>query len=74
MATVIYKEHTITTSSHRHLNTSAYVPAAYVLDDNGLEYVCSRELCDTIIEAEQLALQEAKVWVDRRLEARENIE
>jgi hypothetical protein len=71
MATVQYKDHTITTSSHRHLNTSEFIPAAYVVDDNGLEYVCSRERCGTITEAEQVALQEAKVWVDRRLESRE---
>ena len=74
MATVIYKDRTITTSSHRHLNTSEFIPAAYVVDDKALEYVCSRERYGTIKEAEQVALQEAKVWVDRRLDARENVE
>ena len=67
MATSIYKEHTIVTSSHRHLNTSLFIPAAYVLDNNGLEYFCSRERCASIEEAEEIALQEAHVWVDHRL-------
>jgi hypothetical protein len=73
MATEIYKEHTITTSSHRHLNTVMFIPAAYVVDSNGLEYICSQERCRSIEEAEQVALQEAKVWVDRRLQPRENV-